>query len=348
VFGTMEAVTGADTDTRFDIYVRAGGSTTLLSVGPAGGNGAFDAFLGGMSDDGRRVFFESAEQLTADDSDGFTDVYEREGSTTTRLSKGPDSSGNGAWLAVYVGTSADGSRVFFSSAEQLANADTDVYSDVYMAGAGTTYVRPKSASPANVSLVVAYEQCQTPNRVHGPPALGGAASNPSCNPPQPESDHLTVGTPDANGQGPRFIGEAGFRAIVGDPGTAADEADAGVRVSLIDVRRRSDLGDYAGELSASASVRITDKYNGTFPADSGTVSDIPLPFTVPCTTNTDANVGSTCALDTTVEALVPGAIREKARAIWELGQVEVRDGGADGDADTDPNTVFARQGLFVP
>ena len=45
---------------------------------------------------------------------------------------------------------------------------------------------------------------------------------------------------------------------------------------------------------------------------------------------------------------MPGVVAERARAIWELGQVEVRDGGPDGDADTPDNAVFARQGIFVP
>jgi hypothetical protein len=34
--------------------------------------------------------------------------------------------------------------------------------------------------------------------------------------------------------------------------------------------------------------------------------------------------------------------------VWELGQVEVLDGGADGDVDTPGNAVFARQGIFIP
>ena len=34
--------------------------------------------------------------------------------------------------------------------------------------------------------------------------------------------------------------------------------------------------------------------------------------------------------------------------MWELGQVQVADGGADGDAATEPNTIFAVQGVFVP
>ena len=32
----------------------------------------------------------------------------------------------------------------------------------------------------------------------------------------------------------------------------------------------------------------------------------------------------------------------------QLGQVRVVDGGADGDTATEPNTVFLRQGIFVP
>ena len=36
------------------------------------------------------------------------------------------------------------------------------------------------------------------------------------------------------------------------------------------------------------------------------------------------------------------------RSIWQLGQVQVFDGGADGQASTTPNTLFATQGVFVP
>ena len=39
---------------------------------------------------------------------------------------------------------------------------------------------------------------------------------------------------------------------------------------------------------------------------------------------------------------------EGARAVWELGPVAVLDGGSDGDVDTPDNTVFARQGVYVP
>ncbi len=46
---------------------------------------------------------------------------------------------------------------------------------------------------------------------------------------------------------------------------------------------------------------------------------------------------------------MPGTIKEGKRAIWQIGQVAVFDGGADGLASTGGgNTLFARQGIFVP
>ena len=348
VFSTVESIVGADTDARLDLYQRSGGATTLLSTGPSGGNGPFDAFFSEMSRDGQRVFFETAEQL-AGDTDAFADVYEREGATTTRLSAGA-AGGNGAFIAVFLGTSDDGSRVFFGSAEKLVTSDTDNFSDVYVASVTSAYARPLGATPTKVSLVPAYRRCEagTANRTHGPPPLGGGASDPSCNPPVQMSDHLTVGTPDSNSLIVQSMGYASFATVVGDPGTPADEADVRLQLSITDIRRKSDLTDYAGELQANASVRITDKYNGSIPSDPGVVSDLSFPFTVPCATTSNPNSGSTCAVTTTADTLVPGAIREGARAIWQLGQVEVSDGGADGDVDTAPNTVFARQGIFIP
>ena len=69
---------------------------------------------------------------------------------------------------------------------------------------------------------------------------------------------------------------------------------------------------------------------------------------MPCTATGDTTIGSTCAVATTADAVTPGVIKEGMRAIWQLGQVQVLDGGADGVASTTPNTVFARQGVFVP
>ena len=65
----------ADTDTAQDLYERAGGQTTLLSTGPTGGNGAFEASFADASADGSRVFFRTEESLVSGDTDTFDDVY---------------------------------------------------------------------------------------------------------------------------------------------------------------------------------------------------------------------------------------------------------------------------------
>jgi hypothetical protein len=70
---------------------------------------------------------------------------------------------------------------------------------------------------------------------------------------------------------------------------------------------------------------------------------------VPCTATAATTTGGSCSLSSTFDAILPGSVVAGARAIWELGQVHVFDGGADGLASTTgDNTVFERQGLFVP
>ena len=61
------------------------------------------------------------------------------------------------------------------------------------------------------------------------------------------------------------------------------------------------------------------------------------------------STGSTCNLNTSLNAFIPGAVQDGKRAIWELHAVRIFDGGADGDGDTTAdNTVFARPGVFIP
>ena len=192
-----------------------------------------------------------------------------------------------------------------------------------------------------MSLVPAFAECTDPNRTHGP-----TLSAPSCNPPAQSSTQLTVGTPDANGRQAKSAGTLRADVIVGDPTSSTDEADVALSFQLTDVRRKSDLSDYSGELDAGAVVRITDRADG---AGAATVQDFGYAFTVPCSGTTDSTVGSTCSATTTADALVPNTIREGKRAVWGLGQVVVMDGGADGLASTGTgNAPFARQGIFVP
>jgi hypothetical protein len=136
-------------------------------------------------------------------------------------------------------------------------------------------------------------------------------------------------------------------AILGNPATAADEADARFTVSLEDVRKRSDLTDYTGQLQLETTLRATDRNNG--PSEIATGQDTPYRVTVPCAATTDTTVGSTCSVTTTADAVTgAGTVTETKRSIWQMGQLRLNDGGADGLAATTPNSLFAVQGLFVP
>jgi hypothetical protein len=205
------------------------------------------------------------------------------------------------------------------------------------------YPRPIGATPFRVSLVPAFAACTAPNRTHGPPL-----ASPSCSPPTQSSGHLTVGAPDANGKPAEAVGALRADVIVGDPSTSADEADVALSFSLTDVREKAGLGDYTGELQARATVRVTDRASGPG-STAATVADFDYALPVTCDATVSTNAGSTCSATTTADALVPGTIPEGKRSIWQIGQVEVFDGGADGLASTTgDNTPFARQGLFVP
>jgi hypothetical protein len=210
------------------------------------------------------------------------------------------------------------------------------------------YIRPKAAAPTRVSLVPAYDQC-TPagaDRTHGPPL-----AFPSCGSPAQTSGVLTVGTADANGAPTKSIGFVRYGVQVGNPATPADEANVRIIASVSDVRTKVSLTDYVGELQLDQALRITDRDNSPSAGSPGpgTVSDTSFPVTIPCTATLDNTVGSTCQIDTTVEAIVPNAVKEGRRAVWQIGQVKVYDGGIDGVGSTiADNTLFMEEGLFVP
>jgi hypothetical protein len=196
------------------------------------------------------------------------------------------------------------------------------------------YPHPSSATKTRASLVPAYPECTAPDRWHGPPL-----AHPSCSAPRPGSESLTAGA--------AFSGSVRARVTSGNAATTADEADVALRVSLTDVRNADDRSDYTGELEASLGLRVTDLYNGPALTLPGTVQDLPFSFTVPCAATTNPGTGSTCAVVTSADAVLPGVAIERRRAIWDVRRVEVRDGGPDGDADTQPNAPFATQGVFI-
>jgi hypothetical protein len=224
--------------------------------------------------------------------------------------------------------------------------------------AHATHIRPKSATSIRVSFVPSYSPCATPNRTHGPPLAFA-----SCAPPAQTSGQATVGTPDALGGASNFSGSVRLIAAPTTPGPP-NEADIYVTMPLNDVRcvptgarcgtaNASGPADYSGEIRFTFETRITDHWNASAPGggtDAATVEDtsIELAWPTACAETASTSTGSTCNVNTSVNSFIPGAVRE-GRAVWEIVEVRVDDGGADGDsATTADNTVFVRQGIFIP
>ena len=211
---------------------------------------------------------------------------------------------------------------------------------------GGGYPRPKGATPLFVPLVPTYARCTSPSMQHGPPL-----AYPSCA-PQRLGFRLTVGTPDANGQPAEAAGSVRFDSVLGNPTTPADEADVWIGVNQTDVKANSPATgytDYLGELMLVIPLRATDRFNAGGGTDgSATVVDFPLYVEIPCSATPDS-VGSTCAVSTTVDAVVPGFVREGERSVWQAGQLVVQWEGLDQDPNTlADNRPFLTQGVFVP
>jgi hypothetical protein len=165
----------------------------------------------------------------------------------------------------------------------------------------------------------------------------------SCTPPEPRSQRLTVGTLDTNGKPARSIGSVRFDSVT-CPACASPLPNADVRVaaSLTDVRNRSNLSDYTGDLQLRFTNRLTDRFNGPIGGSGGTDAatslDLPYKFTVPCAATGDDS-GGTCQANTSMNSVVPGAVRLGDRAIWQVGSVGLYD---------PEDQLFATQGIFTP
>ena len=117
------------------------------------------------------------------------------------------------------------------------------------------------------------------------------------------------------------------------------------------MRRQATLADYTGELSVEQIVQITDRLqrprHSSKPA---TVQANPFRLGDPLRRHGRKSRSAARARSSRPSTRsLPGAVVEGKRAIWELKGIDVFDGGADDQAaTTSGNTLFARQGLFVP
>src|SRR3954451_24965473 len=130
-FTSAEHITADDTDTSNDLFERCGDTTERVAQGPSGGNGSFEPQAIAISTDGTRVIFTTDEQLTGDDTNDVTDIYERSNGQTTKVS--PAQKSASPYGSNPSAASADASRVLFSRFDRLADDDTDDFFDIYLA-----------------------------------------------------------------------------------------------------------------------------------------------------------------------------------------------------------------------
>lgn len=143
-FTTKGQLVAGDTDAELDVYrfdaaAAPGAALDRVSAGPAGGNGPFEAGLRKvqgdvifmpfspvnhpfrvMSDDGRRIFFATAEPLLPADGNSVTDVYGWESGALALVSAGA-----GGDPTFFRGSTPDGETALFETAATLLPRDRD-------------------------------------------------------------------------------------------------------------------------------------------------------------------------------------------------------------------------------
>jgi len=128
---------GADADDANDVYRYDAVTHTIVrvstSVAGGGGNGpapGFDASMPGasaMTADGSMVVFNSAEALSASDTNGVTDVYGWHDGQVSLISSGGGSA---------MGVTPSGRDIFFTTDAPVLAADPDLLGDIYDARVG--------------------------------------------------------------------------------------------------------------------------------------------------------------------------------------------------------------------
>lgn len=156
LFYTAEPLVPEDGDAATDVYLRAGGSTVLVTDGPGDSPEDVDTLVR-ASADLARVAFATRERLLPSDDDSALDTYLRDGSTLAHVSDGPAVL-DPARDSVPAGVSADGARVFVTTEEALTADDDDGARDVYewTASSGVRLLSDRVASGADQDEAVSF------------------------------------------------------------------------------------------------------------------------------------------------------------------------------------------------
>ncbi len=141
-----------------------------------------------LSDEGR-LFFDSAEALVAQDTNGRVDVYEYEPEGVGSCEDEAGciyliSGGTGSKDSTFVDASASGNDVFFISESQLVSQDTDNAYDMYDAHACTVASPCFAVSPVLPPACTSADACR-PGPTPQPPIFGAPASATFTGPGNP-------------------------------------------------------------------------------------------------------------------------------------------------------------------
>src|SRR5215213_3684324 len=126
------------------------------TTGPTDPNSANHIVNSLMSASGNAVTFDSGQQMVSTDTDGAQDTYVRRYGSTELVSGG-QINGSGAFPASFLDLSADGSRVWFMTREQLVTSDTDSVSDIYEWHNGATTLISTGPTNANEGAAAIYQ-----------------------------------------------------------------------------------------------------------------------------------------------------------------------------------------------
>lgn len=179
-FATADGLEPDDTDGAVDVYRydADGHSLTRVSPGNEATPAAVNAWCDGtlalerrfISDDGRRIAFQTAEPLVAEDANGRVDVYEHDAETVALISSGTSERDNR-----FIALSRDGRDVLFATRDRLVTQDVDDIVDVYTARIGGGF--PPVPPPPRLC---SEDECQ--GIAPGAPPAGRAASETTTGP----------------------------------------------------------------------------------------------------------------------------------------------------------------------
>jgi hypothetical protein len=154
VFETPESLVVADGDASADVYRHRSGAVSIVSDRRRFGSDAESASDTGRAvSDGGTIYFESAEQLVAEDDDNRHDVYAAAGGDLVIASDDAPANADDDKNSFIKGI--DGQTAVVSTNEPLSPDDTDVFVDLYRVGDGLPRLVSDNADPATDAPVEA-------------------------------------------------------------------------------------------------------------------------------------------------------------------------------------------------